>query len=77
MTSRPDRTYIDYLRDMLDAAQSAQAFVLGMTVEDFVADKRTHRIQNQASRAFGPTPSGIAIPDIAVGGGSICIKHMP
>ncbi|MDI9591317.1 MAG: DUF86 domain-containing protein [Acidobacteriota bacterium] len=36
------RTYIDYLHDILDAAQSARDFVQDMQVEDFIADKRTH-----------------------------------
>ncbi len=35
-------TYIDYLHDILDAAQSARDFVQDMQVEDFIADKRTH-----------------------------------
>ncbi len=36
------RTYVDYLEDILDAAQSARDFVQGMEMADFVADKRTH-----------------------------------
>jgi uncharacterized protein with HEPN domain len=36
-----ERTYTDYLRDMLAHAQQAQAFVQGMTFEQFAADART------------------------------------
>ena len=30
MSSRPRRTYLDYLQDILDSAQSAQEFVQDM-----------------------------------------------
>jgi hypothetical protein len=36
-----ERTYTDYLRDMLAHAQQAQAFVQGMSFEQFAADART------------------------------------
>lgn len=35
------RDYLDYLRDMLDAAEKASAFTAGMDVETFKADPKT------------------------------------
>ena len=42
MTAKSDRTYIDYLQDIFDAAQSAQEFTRGLSAEDFIGDKRTN-----------------------------------
>ena len=42
MSVNPERTYIDYLHDILDAAQSAQEFVAALDTEAFIADKRTN-----------------------------------
>jgi uncharacterized protein with HEPN domain len=42
MRPRPGRTYVDYLHDILDAAQSAHAFAAHMDAEAFIADKRTN-----------------------------------
>ena len=41
MKSKPERTYIDYLQDILDAAESAQEFAADMDAEAFITDKRT------------------------------------
>ena len=38
----PERTYIDYLQDILDAAESAQEFAADMDADAFIADKRTN-----------------------------------
>ena len=38
---RQKREYIDYLRDILDAAQKAEQFVFGMDVAAFEADAKT------------------------------------
>ncbi len=35
------REYIDYLRDILDAAQKAEQFVAGMDVAAFERDEKT------------------------------------
>ena len=42
MTSRPERTYVDYLQDILEAAQSAQKFAADLSADAFIADKRTN-----------------------------------
>ena len=42
MKETDSRIYLDYLEDILDAAQSAQEFVAGMDAETFITDKRTN-----------------------------------
>jgi len=42
MKRRAGRTYVDHLRDILDAAQSAQEFTAGLDADAFIADKRTN-----------------------------------
>lgn len=37
----PARQFLDYLRDIRDAIEKAQAFVAGMTFEQFEADDKT------------------------------------
>jgi hypothetical protein len=37
----PERTYIDYLRDMLEACDHVAAFVASMTFDEFVQDIKT------------------------------------
>ena len=39
---REGRAYLDYLRDILDAAQEALAFVEGLTSSEFSTDRRTN-----------------------------------
>jgi len=53
MTPRSERTYLDYLQDILDAAQSAQEFTQGMDAEAFMADKRTHFAAVRALNIIG------------------------
>lgn len=36
-----DRTYVDHLEDILEAAEKAQAFTAGMSYEAFVEDDKT------------------------------------
>ena len=36
-----ERTYLDYLEDILDAAEKAEQFVRGMTFESFARDEKT------------------------------------
>lgn len=36
-----DRTYLDYLADILDSLAKAQVFVAGMTLEDFSRDDKS------------------------------------
>ena len=36
------RVYTDYLRDILDAAEKAERFIEGMTLEEFLADDKTN-----------------------------------
>lgn len=38
---RGERDITDYLRDILDAAQSAEEFLGDMQYQEFIADKRT------------------------------------
>ena len=42
MKSGHERTYLDYLQDILEAAQSAQDFTAGLSADAFIADKRTN-----------------------------------
>ena len=42
MNPDPQRTYIDYLQDILEAAKSAQEFVADLDTDAFIADKRTN-----------------------------------
>ena len=37
-----ERTYHDYLQDILDSLVKARAFVRGMTYEEFVADEKSN-----------------------------------
>jgi uncharacterized protein with HEPN domain len=37
-----ERTYLDYLEDIRDHLAQAQAFVRGLTYEEFVEDKKTN-----------------------------------
>ncbi len=53
MTSTSGRTYVDYLQDILEAAQSAQDFTQGMSVEVFIDDKRTHYAVVRALNIMG------------------------
>jgi uncharacterized protein with HEPN domain len=53
MTSTSGRTYVDYLQDILEAAQSAQDFTQGMSVETFIDDKRTHYAVVRALNIIG------------------------
>ena len=38
---RNDRLFIDYLQDILDAADKATHFVSGMSIDDFAKDEKT------------------------------------
>jgi len=53
MKSGPERTYIDYLQDILDAAESAQEFVADMDADAFIADKRTNFAVVRALNVIG------------------------
>ena len=35
------RTYVDYLKDMLEATESAEAFAKGMDFQQFRTDQKT------------------------------------
>ena len=37
----PDREYVDFLSDILDAAKKALSFVAGMSYEEFASDEKT------------------------------------
>ncbi len=67
---RPERTYIDYLVDILDANVQAQNFISGMEYDDFAADAKTVfaviralEIVGEASKRI-PTNIREAHPDI-------------
>jgi uncharacterized protein with HEPN domain len=53
MKAQPERTYVDYLRDILDAATSAQEFVAGLDADAFIADKRTNYAVVRALNIIG------------------------
>ena len=53
MKSGPERRYIDYLQDILDAAESAQEFVADMDADAFIADKRTNFAVVRALNVIG------------------------
>lgn len=38
---KPERLYIDYLRDILTHAEKASLFIGGMTADDFLKDEKT------------------------------------
>jgi len=38
---KPDRAYIDYLQDILDAILKVESFVEGMNVSEFLVDDKT------------------------------------
>lgn len=42
MKDTESRIHLDYLQDILDAAQSAREFIEGMDTETFIVDKRTN-----------------------------------
>ena len=37
-----ERTYLDFLQDILYCLEKAQSFIAGMTFEEFSADEKTH-----------------------------------
>ena len=37
-----ERTYLDFLNDILYSLQKAQSFIIGMTFEEFSTDEKTH-----------------------------------
>ena len=47
------RTYLDFLADILDCLEQAQAFVVGMTFEDFSSDRKTRFAVVQALEIVG------------------------
>jgi uncharacterized protein with HEPN domain len=53
MKSGPEHAYIDYLQDILDAAESAQEFVADMDADAFIADKRTNSAVVRALNIIG------------------------
>ena len=60
---RPERTYKDYLADMLDAISKARRFVEGMTFEEFSADDRTSFAVVRALEIIGEAAKKLP-PDI-------------
>lgn len=50
---RPRRSYVDHLRDLLQAAEDAQAFVAGMEFLTFRADRRTNLASVRAMEIIG------------------------
>ena len=53
MKSGSERTYIDYLQDILEAAQSAQEFTADLDGDAFIADKRTNFAAVRALNIIG------------------------
>lgn len=64
----PQRTYTDYLRDILDAVDKVAKFTEGVSFEQFAADDRTNFAVVRALEVIGeatkkiPQPSGSSIP---------------
>ncbi|MFN8484393.1 MAG: HepT-like ribonuclease domain-containing protein [Anaerolineae bacterium] len=48
-----ERSYGDYLGDMLDMAQAVQAFVAGMSYDEFLADLKTQLAVTRALEIMG------------------------
>ena len=58
---RRERTYADYLRDILEASRRAEEFVRGMDVAEFLADARTNFAVVRALEIIGEATK--SIPD--------------
>jgi uncharacterized protein with HEPN domain len=43
-----ERTYFDFLQDILDCLRKAQGFIAGMTFDEFSTDEKTHFAAGQA-----------------------------
>ena len=50
---RPRRSYLDYLRDILQAADETLAFVEGMDLPAFLTDRRTNLVVVRALEIIG------------------------
>jgi uncharacterized protein with HEPN domain len=53
MKPQPERTYVDYMNDILDAARSAQEFAGDLDVDAFIADRRTNYAVVRALNIIG------------------------
>ena len=62
MKSQPERTYVDYLRDILDTAQSAQEFAADLDADAFIADKRTNFAVVRALNIIGEATKRLPQP---------------
>jgi uncharacterized protein with HEPN domain len=56
-----ERTYFDFLQDILDCLRKAQDFIAGMTFDEFLTDEKTHfavaralEIVGEASKRLPP-----------------------
>jgi len=58
---RMKRIYTDYLRDILDASQKAEEFVGSMTLEEFIADAKTHFAVLRALTIIGEAAKKIPV----------------
>ncbi len=56
---KKSRIYADYLQDMLDAAQYAHQFIVGMTFESFTGDVRTQFAVIRALEIIGEASKNI------------------
>jgi uncharacterized protein with HEPN domain len=54
-----DREVVDYLHDILDAAQSARQFVVGMDFDTFSVDKKTVYAVTRALEIIGEATKNI------------------
>ena len=50
---RSERLFIDYLQDILDAADKATHFVSGMNIDDFAKDEKTQYAVIRALEIIG------------------------
>jgi len=60
-----ERTYLDFLQDILYCLEKAQSFIAGMTFEEFSTDERTHFAVVRALEVVGEAAKRIP-PDLKV-----------
>ena len=51
-----ERTYLDFLQDILYCLEKAQGFIAGMTFEEFSTDEKTERPSFKPSVPCGSWP---------------------
>jgi uncharacterized protein with HEPN domain len=70
-----ERTYLDFLADILDCLEQAQAFIQGMTFDDFSADRKTRFAVTQALEIVGEATKAVAISSQGSSSASTLARH--